>query len=164
MTQGTEPASAALPPDLAQDFAAARDNGCVGTRLLSEDARCRVWTIVLAPGARIGFHTHVLDYFWTAVTAGRARSHYGDGRVAEVDYRAGDIQHLSFGPGESMTHDLANIGDTRSLIIHPASTTHRQLTDAQKTAAGAGPEVVRLSIGLEDPADLIDDLDAALEG
>ncbi|AIQ94016.1 O-acetylhomoserine aminocarboxypropyltransferase [Methylobacterium oryzae] len=59
---------------------------------------------------------------------------------------------------------LANIGDTRSLIIHPASTTHRQLTDAQKTAAGAGPEVVRLSIGLEDPADLIDDLDAALKG
>ncbi|MCJ2133544.1 O-acetylhomoserine aminocarboxypropyltransferase [Methylobacterium sp. J-026] len=57
---------------------------------------------------------------------------------------------------------LANIGDTRSLIIHPASTTHRQLTDAQKTAAGAGPEVVRLSIGLEDPADLIDDLDTAL--
>ncbi|GJE60085.1 O-acetylhomoserine aminocarboxypropyltransferase [Methylobacterium trifolii] len=58
---------------------------------------------------------------------------------------------------------LANIGDTRSLVIHPASTTHRQLTDAQKTAAGAGPEVVRLSIGLEDTADLIDDLDAALK-
>ncbi|MDH2309133.1 O-acetylhomoserine aminocarboxypropyltransferase [Methylobacterium brachiatum] len=57
---------------------------------------------------------------------------------------------------------LANIGDTRSLVIHPASTTHRQLTDAQKTAAGAGPEVVRLSIGLEDPADLIEDLDGAL--
>ncbi|SFK69175.1 O-acetylhomoserine aminocarboxypropyltransferase [Methylorubrum salsuginis] len=57
---------------------------------------------------------------------------------------------------------LANIGDTRSLVIHPASTTHRQLTDAQKTAAGAGPEVVRLSIGIEDPQDLIDDLDAAL--
>ncbi|MCJ2020886.1 O-acetylhomoserine aminocarboxypropyltransferase [Methylobacterium sp. E-065] len=57
---------------------------------------------------------------------------------------------------------LANIGDTRSLIIHPASTTHRQLTDAQKTAAGAGPDVVRLSIGLEDPADLIEDLDGAL--
>ncbi|MHB2209523.1 O-acetylhomoserine aminocarboxypropyltransferase [Methylobacterium sp. CM6257] len=59
---------------------------------------------------------------------------------------------------------LANIGDTRSLIIHPASTTHRQLTDVQKTAAGAGPDVVRLSIGLEDPADLIEDLDAALGG
>ena len=46
---------------------------------------------------------------------------------------------------------LANIGDTRSLVIHPASTTHRQLTDEQQVQAGAGPEVVRLSIGLEDP-------------
>lgn len=57
---------------------------------------------------------------------------------------------------------LANIGDTRSLIIHPASTTHRQLTDDGKTAAGAGPEVVRLSIGIEDEADIIGDLDQAL--
>ena len=57
---------------------------------------------------------------------------------------------------------LANIGDTRSLIIHPASTTHRQLTDAQKVEAGAGPDVVRLSIGLEDKADIIADLDQAL--
>ena len=57
---------------------------------------------------------------------------------------------------------LANIGDTRSLIIHPASTTHRQLTDAQKIQAGAGPDVVRLSIGLEDPDDIIADLDAGL--
>jgi O-acetylhomoserine (thiol)-lyase len=58
---------------------------------------------------------------------------------------------------------LANIGDTRSLVIHPASTTHRQLTDEQKTQAGAGPEVVRLSIGLEDTEDLIDDLNRALD-
>lgn len=58
---------------------------------------------------------------------------------------------------------LANIGDTRSLVIHPASTTHRQLTDEQKTQAGAGPEVVRLSIGLEDKEDLIDDLNQALD-
>ncbi len=57
---------------------------------------------------------------------------------------------------------LANIGDTRSLVIHPASTTHRQLTDAQRVAAGAGPDVVRLSIGLEDIADIIADLDQAL--
>jgi O-acetylhomoserine (thiol)-lyase len=58
---------------------------------------------------------------------------------------------------------LANIGDTRSLVIHPASTTHRQLTDEQRRNAGAGPEVVRLSIGLEDPEDLIADLDQALD-
>ena len=57
---------------------------------------------------------------------------------------------------------LANIGDTRSLIIHPASTTHRQLTDAQKVQAGAGPDVVRLSIGLEDTADIIADLEQGL--
>ena len=57
---------------------------------------------------------------------------------------------------------LANIGDTRSLIIHPASTTHRQLSDAQKVAAGAGPDVVRLSIGLEDKDDIIADLEQAL--
>jgi O-acetylhomoserine (thiol)-lyase len=58
---------------------------------------------------------------------------------------------------------LANIGDTRSLIIHPASTTHRQLSDAQKVEAGAGPDVVRLSVGLEDVADIIADLEQALE-
>ena len=57
---------------------------------------------------------------------------------------------------------LANIGDTRSLVIHPASTTHRQLTDEQRIDAGAGPDVVRLSIGIEDKADIIADLDQAL--
>jgi len=57
---------------------------------------------------------------------------------------------------------LANIGDTRSLILHPASTTHRQLTEEQRIAAGAGPDVIRLSVGLETVADLIADLDQAL--
>jgi O-acetylhomoserine (thiol)-lyase len=58
---------------------------------------------------------------------------------------------------------LANIGDVRSLIIHPASTTHRQLTDEQRAAAGAGDDVVRLSVGLEDAADIIADIDQALK-
>jgi O-acetylhomoserine (thiol)-lyase len=58
---------------------------------------------------------------------------------------------------------LANIGDTRSLIIHPASTTHRQLSDEQKIAAGAGPDVVRLSVGIEDVGDIIADLQQALD-
>ena len=57
---------------------------------------------------------------------------------------------------------LANIGDTRSLIIHPASTTHRQLSDEHRERAGAGADVVRLSIGLEDVDDIIADLDQAL--
>ncbi len=58
---------------------------------------------------------------------------------------------------------LANIGDTRSLILHPASTTHRQLTTEQAEAAGAGPDVIRLSVGLETVEDLIRDLEQALE-
>jgi O-acetylhomoserine (thiol)-lyase len=58
---------------------------------------------------------------------------------------------------------LANVGDTRSLILHPASTTHRQLTEEQRIAAGAGPEVIRLSVGIETADDLIADLDQALE-
>ena len=57
---------------------------------------------------------------------------------------------------------LANVGDTRSLILHPASTTHRQLSDEQRVAAGAGPDVIRLSVGLETADDLIRDLDQAL--
>jgi len=57
---------------------------------------------------------------------------------------------------------VANLGDTRSLIIHPASTTHRQLSEAQQVVAGAAPNVVRLSIGIEDAADIIADLDQAL--
>lgn len=57
---------------------------------------------------------------------------------------------------------VANLGDAKSLVIHSASTTHRQLTDEQKTAAGADPDVVRLSIGIEDANDLINDLDQAL--
>ena len=57
---------------------------------------------------------------------------------------------------------LANIGDTRSLIIHPASTTHSQLTPDQLKKAGAGPDVVRLSVGIEDVADIIADLEQAI--
>ncbi|MFQ5973238.1 MAG: O-acetylhomoserine aminocarboxypropyltransferase [Alphaproteobacteria bacterium] len=63
---------------------------------------------------------------------------------------------------ELLSH-LANVGDTRSLILHPASTTHRQLTEEERLAAGAGPDVVRLSIGIETIDDIIADLDQALD-
>ena len=58
---------------------------------------------------------------------------------------------------------LANIGDTRSLIIHPASTTHRQLTDTQREQAGIGAGTIRVSVGIENPNDIIADLDGALK-
>ncbi len=57
---------------------------------------------------------------------------------------------------------LANIGDTKSLIIHPASTTHQQLTAEEQASTGVTPEYIRLSIGIEDPQDIIEDLDQAL--
>ena len=62
----------------------------------------------------------------------------------------------------SLFSHLANVGDTRSLILHPASTTHRQLSYEQREASGAGDNMVRLSIGLETVEDLIFDLDQAL--
>ncbi len=58
---------------------------------------------------------------------------------------------------------LANVGDARSLAIHPASTTHSQLTEEQQRAAGLAPELIRLSIGIEDPQDIIEDLAQALD-
>jgi O-acetylhomoserine (thiol)-lyase len=61
-----------------------------------------------------------------------------------------------------MFSHLANIGDTRSLVIHPASTTHSQLTKEQRASAGAGDDVVRLSIGIEDASDIVADLEQAL--
>ncbi|SDK83257.1 O-acetylhomoserine aminocarboxypropyltransferase/cysteine synthase family protein [Natronincola ferrireducens] len=58
---------------------------------------------------------------------------------------------------------LANVADTKSLVIHPASTTHAQLTEEEQRAAGVTPDMIRISVGIEDAADLIDDLDTALE-
>jgi beta-alanine degradation protein BauB len=95
-----------------RDFDVRQFNGRVGTRLLSEDGRVRVWEIRLAPGERIGFHRHVLDYFWTAVTAGRARSHQQDGTTVEATYEVGETRHETYGQGEFKVHDLENIGDS----------------------------------------------------
>jgi len=102
---------AAWPQWVMQDFERNQMNGCVGTTLLSEDGRVRVWDIRLKPGERIGFHRHVLDYFWTAVTPGRARSHQADGTTIETDYTAGETRHESYGLGEFKMHDLENTGD-----------------------------------------------------
>ena len=87
----------------------------------------------------------------------------GAGAVLTFGLKGGYDAGVQLVSNVKLFSHLANIGDTRSLIIHPASTTHRQLSDAQKVQAGAGPDVVRLSIGLEDTADIIADLEQALE-
>jgi O-acetylhomoserine (thiol)-lyase len=86
----------------------------------------------------------------------------GAGAVFTFGLKGGYEAGITLVSNVKLFSHLANIGDTRSLIIHPASTTHRQLTDEQRMRAGAGDEVVRLSIGLEDVDDIIADLDQAL--
>ncbi|WP_029618578.1 O-acetylhomoserine aminocarboxypropyltransferase [Pseudorhizobium marinum] len=86
----------------------------------------------------------------------------GSGAVFTFGLKGGYEAGKTFVEGLQMFSHLANIGDTRSLVIHPASTTHRQLSEEQQVAAGAGPDVVRLSIGIEDPADIIADLEQSL--
>jgi O-acetylhomoserine (thiol)-lyase len=87
----------------------------------------------------------------------------GAGAVLTFGLKGGYDAGVKLVSNVELFSHLANIGDTRSLIIHPASTTHKQLSDAQKVQAGAGPDVVRLSIGLEDKEDIIADLEEALE-
>ncbi|ODR89300.1 O-acetylhomoserine aminocarboxypropyltransferase [Sinorhizobium alkalisoli] len=86
----------------------------------------------------------------------------GAGAVFTFGLKDGYEAGKRFVEALEMFSHLANIGDTRSLVIHPASTTHRQLTLEQQVSAGAGPDVVRLSIGIEDVEDIIADLDQAL--
>ena len=86
----------------------------------------------------------------------------GAGSVFTFGLKAGYEAGLKMVNSVKLFSHLANIGDTRSLIIHPASTTHRQLSDEDRAKAGAGNDVVRLSVGIEDPADIIADLDQAM--
>jgi O-acetylhomoserine (thiol)-lyase len=86
----------------------------------------------------------------------------GAGSVFTFGLKDGYQAGLKLVNGVKLFSHLANVGDTRSLIIHPASTTHRQLSDEDRARAGAGNDVVRLSIGIEDSSDIIADLDQAL--
>ena len=86
----------------------------------------------------------------------------GFGSVFTVSLKGGFAAGVRAVEAVELVSHLANIGDTRSLIIHPASTTHRQLTEEQQIKAGAGPDILRLSIGIENADDIILDLDRAL--
>ncbi|MCF6389946.1 hypothetical protein L2K20_23480 [Mycobacterium sp. MBM] len=98
--------------DLRAEFDTYSHDGHVGSRLLSHNERVRVWEIRLAPGGRWHAHRHVLDYFWTAVNAGRSRQHTSDGTTRDVSYAAGETRHFSFAAGEYLLHDIENVGDT----------------------------------------------------
>jgi O-acetylhomoserine (thiol)-lyase len=86
----------------------------------------------------------------------------GAGAVFTFGLRGGREAGRAFIEALELWSHLANVGDAKSLVIHPASTTHQQLTDAELQASGVTPEMVRLSVGLEDPSDLIWDLENGL--
>jgi hypothetical protein len=104
------------PDEVRQDFIDNEFNGEVGTRLLSESDRVRVWEIRLQPGQRVAAHRHVLDYFWTAINPGSSRQHTADGTTREVTYVPGQTRHFHFAGGEYLLHDLENVGDTELLF------------------------------------------------
>jgi O-acetylhomoserine (thiol)-lyase len=87
----------------------------------------------------------------------------GAGSVFSFDLNGSRAQGKAFVEGLKLFSHLANVGDCRSLVIHPASTTHFRMDDAALAAGGITQGTIRLSIGLEDPDDLIDDLKRALK-
>ncbi|KZF01804.1 MAG: hypothetical protein WBA81_11425 [Rhodococcus sp. (in: high G+C Gram-positive bacteria)] len=102
--------------ELRAEFGAHEYDGEVGSTLLSQNDRVRVWEIRLAPGERWHAHRHVLDYFWTAVNAGTSRQHTFDGTTRDVSYSAGETRHFHFAAGEFLLHDIENVG-TGELIF-----------------------------------------------
>jgi O-acetylhomoserine (thiol)-lyase len=88
---------------------------------------------------------------------------HGAGAVFSFDVVGGRDAGIAFIAALTLFSHLANVGDAKSLVIHPASTTHRQLSDAELAAAGIGPGTIRLSVGIEDADDLIWDLSRGLD-
>jgi O-acetylhomoserine (thiol)-lyase len=134
----------------------------LSVRLERHEANARAVAAYLAADRRVewvsfvGFPDHPSHELARRYLGGRAPSIITFGVAG--GYHAG----LSFFDALQLFKRLLNLGDAKSLAIHPASTTHRQLSDSERTAAGIRPETIRLSIGLEHIDDLIDDLDQAL--
>jgi hypothetical protein len=104
------------PAGMKQEMEANRFNAIVGSTLVSETERVRVWHLLIPPGQRCTFHRHVLDYFWTCHTHGKARGYYEDGSITETSHFPGDTRHLTYGRNEHLLHSVENIGDTDLLF------------------------------------------------
>lgn len=104
------------PQGLVEDMEANRFNGCVGSVLVSETERARVWHLHLPAGKRCPFHRHVLRYFWTCHSHGKARGYFEDGSVRDVSHFPGDTKHFEYGKDQYLLHSVENIGDTDLLF------------------------------------------------
>src|SRR3546814_3078043 len=87
----------------------------------------------------------------------------GAGSMIGFGVKGGRVAGARFIEALQLFSHLANVGDAKSLVLHPASTTHQQMDAAQLAAAGIGEDMIRMSVGLEDPTDLVADLDRALK-
>ncbi len=104
------------PTGMQAEMTESRMNGIVGSTLVSETDTLRVWHLLIPAGKRCGFHRHVLDYFWTCHTHGKARGYYEDGSITETVHFPGDTRHLKYGSGEHLVHAVENIGTTDLLF------------------------------------------------
>ena len=100
------------PEGVYQEMLVSHDNGCVGTTLVSETDRVRVWHLHIPVGTRCGFHRHVNPYFWSALNAGKARGYFSSGEIRDTEHYVGETKHFYYGPGDYMLHSVENIGDT----------------------------------------------------
>jgi beta-alanine degradation protein BauB len=100
------------PAEYAEELEAAPHNLDVGTSIIFENHRIRVWDIILKPGERGPFHAHTRNYFWTVVEGSRGLQRFADGTFAVRDYLEGETKWLEHTPETALIHDLENIGDT----------------------------------------------------
>lgn len=113
----TDPAAfAAWPDGLRDEMLRNVDNGCVGSVLVSETEKVRVWHLLMKPGERFPFHRHVNPYFWTCHSDGSARTYYCDGRIQDFTYTKGLTRHYHYGADEFMMHSLQNTGEADLLF------------------------------------------------
>jgi hypothetical protein len=98
--------------EYADELTAAPSNREVGTKMLLENDRVRIWDLDLRPGDRLPFHCHTTPYFFVCVDDGRAISRFPDGNAMTIDYAAGFTWFDEVAGGPEI-HDLENVGDTR---------------------------------------------------
>lgn len=98
--------------EFTSELAEAATNFEVGTGVWFENERIRVWEILLEPGERGPFHSHITNYFWTVVAGGRGLQRFTDGTFAVRDYSVGETKYLEHTQETALIHDLENIGET----------------------------------------------------
>jgi len=98
--------------EYADELESAPGNFEVGTTMWFENDRIRVWEILLQPGERGAFHSHVTNYFWTVVEGSRGLQRFADGTFVVRDYLVGETKYLEHTPETALIHDLENVGNS----------------------------------------------------